>query len=174
MNAMILALVLHTTCAPPATEYPTYSEAYHEATKTGKPILVLVSATWCGPCQKMKTSVLPEVRRRGVLKNFSFALVDVDRERKLVQQLGGSGPVPQLVCFRKGKGQWFRSKLVGGRGTDQVEQFLHAAASKHDVKFDQEPVDAEVRQVGHSDAALEAQPTESQSTAQVASEDRSQ
>ena len=136
MNAMLLALVSLTTFTAPSNEYPTYVDAYHKAAKTGKPILVLVCATWCGPCQTMKASVLPEVRRRGVLGDFEFALVDVDQERKLVEQLGGLGPIPQLICFRKGKSQWFRSELIGCQETAQVEQFLRAAVSKHDLKFE--------------------------------------
>ena len=131
MTALVLTLALQTTCATPGSEYPTYVEAYQEASKTGKPLLVMVTATWCGPCQNMKSTVLPEVRRRGVLKEFSFGMVDVDRERALVQQLGGTGPIPQLVCYRQGKGQWYRSKLVGNRGADKVEEFLRAVASKH-------------------------------------------
>lgn len=155
MTAMVLALVLQTTCADPATDYPTYAEAYQEASETGKPLLVMVTATWCGPCQNMKSTILPEVRRRGVLKEFSFGLVDVDRERKLVQQLGGTGPIPQLVCYRQGKGQWYRSKLVGGRGADQVEQFLRSAASRHDAANGKAAKSATVRKAGHSDSASE-------------------
>ena len=133
MTAMVLALALQTTCANPGTDYFTYAEAYQEASETGKPLLVMVTATWCGPCQNMKATVLPEVRRRGVLKGFSFATVDVDQERTLVQQLGGTGPIPQLVCYRQGKGQWYRSKLIGNQGADKIEKFLRAAVSRHDA-----------------------------------------
>ena len=72
MTALVLALALQATCADPAPDYPTYAEAYQEASKTGKPLLVMVTATWCGPCKNMKSTILPEVRRRGILKEFSF------------------------------------------------------------------------------------------------------
>lgn len=147
MTAMVLALALQVTCATPGADYPTYAEAYQESSATGKPLLIMVTATWCGPCKAMKSTVMPEVRRRGILKEFSFGLVDVDQERQLVQQLGGTGPIPQLVCYRQGKGQWYRSKLIGNRGADQVEQFLRAAASRHDSKPETKIQNAAVRQV---------------------------
>lgn len=157
MTAMVLALALQATCANPGTHYPTYAEAYREASETGKPLLVMVTATWCGPCKAMKSTVLPEVQRRGILKNFSFGLVDVDQEQQLVQQLGGAGPIPQLVCYRQGKGQWYRSKLIGNRGADQVEQFLLAAASRHEPKSENSIAGVKVRQVGQDDATLVVQ-----------------
>ena len=151
MTAMVLALALQTTCATPGSEYSSYAEAYQEASETGKPLLVMVTATWCGPCQNMKATVLPEVRRRGILKKFSFGMVDVDRERTLVQQLGGTGPIPQLVCYRQGKGQWYRSKLIGNRGVDQVETFLRNVVSKHDEGSAKSNKKAVVHQVGSTD-----------------------
>jgi thioredoxin-like negative regulator of GroEL len=164
MTAMVLALALQTTCANPATDYPTYAEAYQEASETGKPLLIMVTATWCGPCKNMKSTILPEVRRRGVLNEFSFGLVDVDRERKLVQQLGGTGPIPQLVCYRQGKGQWYRSKLVGGRGADQVEQFLRAAASRHMGATGKDTKTGTVHKAGRTDSVSEVK-TESDTQA---------
>jgi thioredoxin-like negative regulator of GroEL len=157
MTAMVLALALQTTCATPGSEFSTYAEAYQEASETGKPLLVMVTATWCGPCQNMKATVLPEIRRRGILNEFSFGVVDVDQERRLVQQLGGTGPIPQLVCYRQGKGQWYRSKMIGNRGADQVEEFLRAVVSKHDTGTARSTKTASVHQVGQTDSGSRSQ-----------------
>ena len=84
-----------------------------------------------------------------------MGLVDVDREQKLVQQLGGTGPIPQLVCYRQGKGQWYRSKLIGGRGADQVEKFLRAAVSRHKVATGKDTKSATVPKAGRADSVSE-------------------
>ncbi len=151
MNGMLVALALHVAAAPPATNFQTYAEAYKESAETGKPLVVFVCASWCGPCQTMKNSVLPEMRHRGVLRRFAVALVDVDREHSLVQRLKASGPVPQLFCYSKSQTKWYRSKLVGGRGADQVEQFLLTAAGRHDPDASGEKKQTTVAQTTETD-----------------------
>jgi thioredoxin-like negative regulator of GroEL len=132
MNGMIVVLALHVAAAPPTTGYQSYPEAYQESKESGKPLVVFVCASWCSPCQTMKNSVLPEMKRRGILKRFAVALVDVDRDRSLVQRLGAGGAVPQLFCYSRSNARWYRSRIVGGREADQVEQFLLTATEKHD------------------------------------------
>jgi len=44
-----------------------------------KPVIVLCSAVWCGPC-KMVTPVLEELEREG---NFTLYKVDVDEEYEI-------------------------------------------------------------------------------------------
>ncbi len=103
-----------------------YSNAHRESAK-GKPMLVLIGTDWCGPCQTMKTSVLPEIRRRGLLSKVAFAIVNPDRDPKLARQLtGGGSSVPQLLLYRKASDGWKRRKLVGRQSVATVEAFIKA------------------------------------------------
>jgi thioredoxin-like negative regulator of GroEL len=107
-----------------SAEAETYAQAHKEMSQTGKPMVVMVGTDWCGPCRKMKQVVLPEVRKRGLLKQVAFALVNADHDSKLAAKLIGNGPIPQLVMFRRTANGWRRQKLVGGQEVEKVEKFL--------------------------------------------------
>jgi thiol-disulfide isomerase/thioredoxin len=103
-----------------------YAEAHRETTQTGKPMVVMVEADWCGPCQNMKNNVLPQVKRRGALARVAFAHVNVDRDPDLVRGLLANGPIPRLIMYRKNKqGTWMRQELVGSQSVKTVEQFIN-------------------------------------------------
>lgn len=121
MSSLTLAALLHASIL--ATGEDNYADAHHEA-EAGKPLVVMVGAEWCGPCQQMKQAVIPQVRKRGLLRKVAFAIVDVDRERKLARKLIGSGSVPQLIMFRRTSHGWARNRLVGGQSVDSVEKFI--------------------------------------------------
>ena len=123
----------------------TYAEAYRLASQTGRPMVVLVGAEWCGPCQTMKQNVIPQVRRRGLLGRVAFATVCVDRQRELGRQLTRGGPIPQLLMFRRTNQGWRLSRLTGGQSVGKVEAFIDdglkrdAAEKKEVVRTEQAP-----------------------------------
>ena len=94
------------------------------AVETGKPMVVMVSTEWCDPCQMMKKTVIPQVRKRGLFKKVVFTCVNPDEDRELADQVTGGGPVPQLVMYRKTAKGWRRWQLVGGQSVESVEEFL--------------------------------------------------
>ena len=122
MSGLTLTLILQTAVL--AAGDHSYTDARNKTTETGKPMIVLVSAQWCGPCQQMKKTVLPEIEKRGLFDRVTFAVVNVDRERTLARKLIGKGAVPQLFMFRKTSTGWKRKKLVGGHTVDSVERFI--------------------------------------------------
>ena len=128
MTSLTLAVLLHTSSAGVDTRC--YADAHRATAQTGKPILVMVSAKWCGPCQKMEKDVLPRVAKRGLLKKVSFAIVNVDRERTLAKKLIGRGSVPQLVMYRRNGKGWLRRRLVGGQSPEAVEKFIKQGIAK--------------------------------------------
>ncbi|MCE5269605.1 MAG: thioredoxin family protein [Planctomycetaceae bacterium] len=112
----------------------TYADAHRAAVATGKPIVVLVSTTWCAPCQTMKRHTLPRVRANGILKRVAFAVVDPDEDSELAEQLTGGGPVPQMVMYHKTSQGWVRQKLIGGQTEEAVEQFINEGLASDEAE----------------------------------------
>src|SRR5271165_1978336 len=113
------------TAAIGASDGESYTEAHQVSTKTGKPMLVMVSTEWCPACQVMKRRILPQIRERGLLSRVAFATVNPDQDRELSHQLIGNGPIPELVMYRKTPRGWIRRVLVGGQSVENVEQFIN-------------------------------------------------
>jgi len=129
MTPVLCAAVIHSALILAGTDASTagaetYAEARRTTVETGKPMVVMVGTDWCQPCRTMKRTILPRLRKRGIFKKVSFALVNPDREGKLAGQITGGGPIPQLVMFRKTRRGWMRRKLIGGQSEEAVEQFI--------------------------------------------------
>jgi thiol-disulfide isomerase/thioredoxin len=122
MTTLCFASVLHVSIL--ATGAETYAEAHRATTETGKPMVVMIGATWCAACKSMEREVLPEVRRWSLFRRVSFAVVDLDREKKLGQQLTEGGPIPQLIMYRKTRRGWLRRRLIGRQSTTTVKAFV--------------------------------------------------
>jgi thioredoxin-like negative regulator of GroEL len=130
-----------------------YAAARKLTEKTGKPILIMVSTDWCAPCQLMKKTILPRVRKRGLFRNVAFAMVNPDQDRELADEITGGGPIPQLVMFRKTSKGWMRSKLIGSQSEDAVEEFIKDGVASNDAdrKADKKDEKAE-KQKSHEEA----------------------
>lgn len=65
---------------------------------SGKPVLALVTADWCGPCQKLKRSTLsdPEVERL-VRERMIAVYIDADNNRGEAVELGNIRSLPTTV-----------------------------------------------------------------------------
>src|SRR5574340_192897 len=101
-----------------------YAEAHRTITETGKPMVIMVSAPWCAPCQEMKKNVLPQCLRRGLFRRVTFCIVDAEREDRLAEKLTDGGPVPQLIMYRKTPRGWLRRALIGGQDLKEVERVV--------------------------------------------------
>lgn len=121
------------TMAISAGDADTYAEAHKATMKTGRPMLVMVSTDWCVPCQMMKKTILPQVKQHGLLSRVAFAVVNPDQDHELAQELIGSGPVPQLLMFRKTRQGWRRWELVGGQSVETVEEFINQGVASDDT-----------------------------------------
>ena len=105
-----------------------YREAYQDAQAGDKPLLVLVTATWCPPCQVMKQTTIPELMRKESFKDFHYATVDLDQEADLGRQLIGNRGLPQLIMFEQEDGKWVRRYLRGIQTVETVEAFVAQAS----------------------------------------------
>jgi len=130
VNSLLMIAIC--SAAVGANEGETYTDAHQVTMKTGKPMLVMVSTEWCPACQVMKRRILPVLRERGLLKRVAFASVNPDNEGELSRQLIGSGPIPQLVMFRKTPRGWVRQVMVGSQPVESVEQFINQGIAADD------------------------------------------
>lgn len=57
-----------------------YVAALAQAKKENKPIILVFSAAWCGPCQSMKKTVYPSKEVTPLHDKFIWAYLDIDEE----------------------------------------------------------------------------------------------
>ncbi|MCR4414207.1 MAG: thioredoxin family protein [Thermoguttaceae bacterium] len=105
----------------------TYADAHRETMETGRPLVVVVGADWCPACKVLNTTVIPQVRQRGLLRKVAFAIVNYDREQQLADQLTDHGPIPQILTFRRTADGWRMRRLIGAQSVDTVENFISEA-----------------------------------------------
>jgi len=125
--SVLITMVIAAIAAPAlssAQEPLDYNTAYSNAQAGDKPLLVLVTATWCPPCQQMKQTTIPELMNKEAFKGFHYSTVDLDEEEKLARELIGQRGVPQLIMFEKQDGKWIRRYLRGAQTAQTVEAFV--------------------------------------------------
>ena len=101
-----------------------YTTAFERAQEGDKPLLVLVTATWCPPCQVMKNTTIPQLMQKQAFKDCHWAAVDFDAEHDIAMQLTEGKGVPQLIMFEKRDGQWIRRRIAGYKDANTVEAFM--------------------------------------------------
>lgn len=82
--------------------------------------IVSFSATWCGPCQKMK-SVWNSDIVKSYLENKNFYSIDVDNDAEYAK-LCGIKPIPQTIILKeKDDGDtYIISRIIGYKDSNQL------------------------------------------------------
>lgn len=103
-----------------ARVHQTYAAAIHAQQRTGQPLVVIVGAAWCGPCQRLKAE-LPSVTAQA-----EIVYVDYDRDRNLaLAVLGGrSRGLPTIVLWKMLDGQVERRNSVGYMSAADLDSFI--------------------------------------------------
>ena len=71
-----------------------FPEALAKAKAQKKPIFLMLTATWCGPCKSLESQTLPDPAIRGALEDFVW--VKAYEDKKLDERFGRGG-YPTLV-----------------------------------------------------------------------------
>jgi thiol-disulfide isomerase/thioredoxin len=125
MKLLLSWLLLLAATVPVLADEPLdYKTAYAKAQQGDKPMLVLVTATWCPPCQSMKATTIPQLLSKDAFKDYHYATVDLDEEAELAQKLIGNRGVPQLIVFEKVDGKWQKRYMAGYQTVGNVEKFI--------------------------------------------------
>lgn len=128
--ALVFAAAVLAAPAPMAMANPPFTQvAYDDAVKAnatdGKVLVVVFTATWCGPCQRMKRESWPQAQvTQWFERNGTAILVDVDQNPQVAQALSVQG-IPLLVAFKDGKEV---SRSVGFRSASQLVSWLDGLA----------------------------------------------
>jgi thioredoxin 1 len=122
-----------------AGDFPSGSPAFgqnfkktaKEAESTGKPVIAVFSASWCGPCQMMKKDVYPSSAVKPFHDKFLWVYLDVDlpENQGLASKLGVGG-IPD-IRFLSAKGKELGSQVgstTPGDFANTLEGVLKKAA----------------------------------------------
>jgi thioredoxin 1 len=69
------------------TPQPFQAQAFAEAQKAGRPILVAIHASWCPTC-KAQAPILSELTDDPKFKNLAYFVIDFDSQKDLVERFG--------------------------------------------------------------------------------------
>ncbi|MCC6679027.1 MAG: thioredoxin family protein [Phycisphaerales bacterium] len=101
-------------------------QAIERSTASGKPVMVLATADWCGPCQRFKRGPLSDpVVARYIGEHFEAVYMDVDEQGELASKLGVES-IPAVRILRPGRAP---AALDGYAEKDQLMKWLEGAVT---------------------------------------------
>lgn len=103
-----------------ASPQPFNAQAFADAQKAGRPILIAIHATWCPTC-KAQTQVLNELTSEAKLKNLAYFIVDFDSQKDLVKRFGARMQ-STLIAFKGDKEQ---GRSVGDTSWTNIAALLN-------------------------------------------------
>ena len=103
-----------------ATVVDSYTAAFERARLENKPVVVFVSASYCGPCQSMHASVIPVLRQDVAFQGVVY--VEIDASHPMAERLS----IPSMTMFRWNGTAWVKQgvSLIGFHPVANVVRFL--------------------------------------------------
>lgn len=101
------------------TRYISDQEFELEVLQSQKPVLLCMSASWCGPC-KMLAPILDEISQE--IQDIKILKMDVDTSPKIPSELGVRS-IPMMFIFQNGK--QIESK-VGGVAKESLKKWIES------------------------------------------------
>ena len=109
-----------------------YAKVLADSKESGKPVILIFSASWCPPCQTMKKEVYPDAAVKPFHDKFIWAYLDADDEKnkKAMEKFGVEG-IPHIE-FLSSAGKSIGKQVGGGSPEDFAKKLksLLAGANK--------------------------------------------
>lgn len=131
--ASLMAIPASVTAGEFPKGSPKFVTSYRKLLSTqkesGKPAIVVFSATWCGPCQAMKKGVYPSEAVKPFHDKFVWAYLDTDdsTNKKAAEKYGVKG-IPHIE-FLDASGESIGNQ-VGGSSPEAFAKKLEAMLAK--------------------------------------------
>jgi thiol:disulfide interchange protein len=91
---------------------PNLAAAQAEARQSHRPVFLYFTASWCGPCQKMKSTTWADNIVRQAMEKYVPVKVDVDAEPAMVERFGIRAMPTYLIVSEQGEVQRQQSGLM--------------------------------------------------------------
>ena len=75
-----------------------FAAAANESRGSGKPVMLYLTASWCGPCQSLKGTTWADADVESALKNFVPVKIDIDEHPDLARRYDPQG-VPYFAVL---------------------------------------------------------------------------
>ncbi|MDG2222220.1 MAG: thioredoxin family protein [Rubripirellula sp.] len=98
-----------------------FEKAREKSAETGKPVLAMFSASWCGPCKMMIANVYPTDEAKQALAPFVPVYIDSEQQVDLATK-NEVRAYPTFICFDT-EGESL-GQHVGGGGVDDFVSML--------------------------------------------------
>lgn len=105
-----------------ASPQPFDAQAFADAQKAGKPILIAIHASWCPTCKAQKP-ILSELTDESKFKTLAYFVIDFDSQKDLVQRFGAHMQ-STLIAFR---GSREEGRSVGDTNRASISALLNKA-----------------------------------------------
>jgi len=129
-------------------DHTNFNEAMKHSAKTGKPMVIKVGASWCGPCKAMNATTFKDPKVKEALdKKATFVNVEVDRRgdtsaqqnaaSKLARALGvRSYPTVIMATVKKDGDKLVPSFVSKGNmmNAERFTQFVNSGLNKVDQR----------------------------------------
>jgi thiol-disulfide isomerase/thioredoxin len=99
-SILTVALVTGAALVPAlaAAPQPFNEKAFAQAQQAGKPILIVIHASWCPTCKAQKP-ILSELAAEPKFKELAYFVIDFDGQQDLVKRFGAQKQ-STLIAFR--------------------------------------------------------------------------
>jgi thiol-disulfide isomerase/thioredoxin len=107
-----------------------YDTALKNSLRKDKPLLIIISASWCGACHAMESGLMEPASRRAIEQTAHYKLdFDSPRTQKLRERFYGGKGVPEMILISNEGKELLRER--GWAGSENFSLRLREAISKN-------------------------------------------